>query len=87
MNVHNLLAVVAPASALGGIPLLYARRHGIPIIAVRENKTILDVSREKLNLTGVIEVHNYPEAAGIVQALKQGINIASLYRPLLTLKP
>jgi hypothetical protein len=87
VNVHNLLAVIAPASALGGIPLLYARRHGIPIIAVRENKTILDVGREKLNLTGVVEVHNYPEAAGIVQALKQGLNIASLYRPLLTLKP
>jgi hypothetical protein len=86
LNINNLLAVVAPASALGGIPVLYAARQGIPVIAVKNNGTILDVTREKLKLENVIEVENYPEAAGIVQALRAGISIASLYRPLETLR-
>lgn len=39
-----------------------------------------------LNLKNIIQVNNYPEAAGILQALKKGIGISSLYRPLATLK-
>lgn len=86
VNLDNLMAVVAPATALGGIPMLYAEKLGIPIIAVKNNKTILNVTKEKLNLKNVIEVENYPEAAGILMALKKGIAIPSLYRPLRTLR-
>jgi hypothetical protein len=87
VNVNNLAAVVAPASALGGIPVLYAANFGIPVIAVRDNNTILDVTRETLNLSNVMEVNNYAEAAGVLQALRTGISIESLYRPLETLRP
>jgi hypothetical protein len=87
VNFNNLAAVVAPASALGGIPVLYAAKFGVPVIAVRDNKTILDVTRETLNLSHVIEVNNYAEAAGVLQALRTGISIDSLYRPLETLRP
>jgi hypothetical protein len=86
ININNLIAVVAPSSALGGIPMLYAAKLGIPVIAVKNNKTILDVTPTKLNLKNVIEVANYPEAAGILQALQKGISIPSLYRPLGTLR-
>jgi hypothetical protein len=85
-NLNNLLAVVAPAGALGGIPMLYAAKHNIPVIAVKENKTILEVTGENLGLNNVIEVHNYAEAAGILQALRKGISIAGIYRPLETLR-
>ena len=87
VNINNLMAVIAPASALGGIPVLYAARGGIPVIAVKNNNTILDVTQEKLNLKPVIEVNNYAEAAGILQALRNGISIASIDRPLQTLRP
>ena len=87
VNINNLMAVIAPASALGGIPVLYAARGGIPVIAVKNNNTILDVTQEKLNLKPVIEVNNYAEAAGILQALRNGIGIASIHRPLQTLRP
>ena len=53
VNINNLLAIVAPAGTLGGIPMLYAQKYNIPIIAVRENKTILDVTKERLNLKNV----------------------------------
>ena len=86
VNINNLTAVVAPASALGGIPVIYAEKYNVPIIAVKNNQTILDVTQAKLNLKNVIRVNNYPEAAGIIQALKKGISIASLYRPLATLR-
>ena len=86
VNVYNLLAVVAPAGALGGIPVLYSASNNVPVIAVRENKTILEVTQSKLNLENIIEVNNYPEAAGILLALKKGINISSLYRPLKTIR-
>jgi len=86
VNINNLLAIVSPASALGGIPMLYAQKYNIPVIAVADNKTILDVTRTRLNLTNVIEVKSYAEAAGIIQALKNGISIRGIYRPLSTLK-
>jgi len=86
IGIDNLVAVVAPASTLGGIPMLCAQGYNIPIIAVRENNTILDVTGDKLNLKNVYEVHNYLEAAGMVQALGKGISIDTLHRPLETLR-
>ncbi|HYO56005.1 DUF3326 domain-containing protein [Archangium sp.] len=85
INLKNVVAVVAPASALGGIPVLSAAKHGIPVIAVRSNVTILDVTASRLGLKNVIEVENYTEAAGLVLALRNGISLESLYRPLRTL--
>ena len=86
ITLNNLLAVVTPASCLGGIPQLYAQARGIPVIAVRDNDTILDVTQAKLGLGNVIEVHNYAEATGVVMAIKQGISIESIYRPLQTIR-
>jgi len=85
ININNLLAVVVPSTCLGGVPILQAQKYGVPVIAVRENKTILDVSQSKIQLDNVIEVNNYAEATGIVLALKNGIDLGSLSRPLITL--
>lgn len=87
INLHNLLAVIAPASCLGGIPMLFAARFGLPIVAVRANETILGVTREELGLDNVIEVGSYAEAAGVLLALRRGISLQSLVRPLATLRP
>ncbi|MDJ1174455.1 DUF3326 domain-containing protein [Roseofilum capinflatum] len=84
VNVNNVLAVVIPATCLGGVPVLQAQKYNIPVIAVHENQTILDISQSKLKLNNVIEVTSYAEAAGIILALKNGINLASLSRPLET---
>lgn len=87
LNVNNLLAVVAPASCLGGIPTLYADRAGVPIIAVRDNSTVLDVTAAKMGFENVIEVQSYAEAAGILLALREGIAIDTLTRPMRTMRP
>lgn len=86
VDINDVVALVVPADCLGGIPMLYASEQGIPIIAVKGNETILDVTNAALHLKGVYEVSNYAEAAGIIQALKKGISIHSIYRPLSTLR-
>lgn len=86
INRNNVLAMVCPASCLGGLPVFDASLAGIPIIAVRENTTILEVNAPSLPLAGVVEAASYAEAAGILLALRQGISLASVSRPLLTLR-
>jgi len=86
VNVHNVLALVCPASSLGGIPAIYADKHGIPIVAVHENRTVMAVPGSKLGFDQVIEVSNYFEAAGVLLALRNGISLASVRRPLPTLR-
>ena len=87
ININNVLAVVIPTTCLGGVPILQAEKYDIPVIAVGENHTILDVSQSKLQLNNVIEAHSYAEAAGLILALKNNIHLESLSRPLMTLRP
>jgi len=82
ISLNNVGAIILPASALGGIPALAAEYNNIPIIAVRENKTILTMTNEKLKMNNVIEVESYLEAAGVVLSLKKGISLESLKRPI-----
>lgn len=84
LTLANVGAIVMPASCLGGIPALAAEYAGIPLIAVAENRTILDVSNAKMQMKNVIEVATYLEAAGVLLALRDGISIESLRRPLET---
>jgi uncharacterized protein DUF3326 len=86
ININNLLAVITPAGCLGSIPVLSTRKYKIPVIAVRENETVLNITQSKVRLNNVVEVGNYAEAAGAVLALKKGISIESISRPLRTLR-
>jgi hypothetical protein len=73
-------AVLAPAGALGGAPVLAAAERGIPVIAVH-NPSLLQVGAEALGLE-VLPAASYAEAAGLVLALREGISPAALRRPL-----
>jgi hypothetical protein len=82
LTLNNVAAVVAPASCLGGVPALAAELSAIPLIAVRENETVLDVSNDVMRMQNVIEVDSYLEAAGVLTALRSGIALESLRRPI-----
>lgn len=86
ISLNNLTAVVMPFNSLGGVPAIYAQKYNIPVIAVQENHTILNVTQEKLRLNNVIKARSYAEAAGILLALRRGINLESISRPLKTLR-
>lgn len=77
---HDLGAVVAPAGALGGAAVLACVARGVPLISVN-NPCLLQVSAASLGLP-TLEAHSYAEAAGLVQALREGIDPACLRRPL-----
>ncbi|MEM7351426.1 MAG: DUF3326 domain-containing protein [Acidobacteriota bacterium] len=87
LSADNLLAVVAPATCLGGIPAICAHERGVPIIAVHENATVLEVGAESVGIGHVIEVQSYLEAAGVLTALREGIAIDTVKRPMRTLRP
>lgn len=87
LGLSSLRAVIAPATCMGGVPVLHALDQGIPVIAVKANETILGVDAQSLGLKGVIEVESYTEAAGVLLAMREGISIGSLYRPFKTLRP
>jgi hypothetical protein len=82
ISLNDIGAVVMPADALGGIPAFAAEFSDIPLIAVKENHTVLNITNGKMRMRNVIEVGSYLEAAGVVMALREGISITSLRRPI-----
>ncbi len=82
ITLNNVGAIVVPASCLGGIPALAAEYSGIPLIAVSENTTVLNMTNEKMQMANVIEANSYLEAAGVILALRKGIALSSLRRPI-----
>jgi hypothetical protein len=81
LEARSLGAVVAPAGALGGEAVLTCAARGVPLIAVADNPCLLQVSGEALGLP-VINASSYAEAAGLVLALREGLDPAMLQRPL-----
>jgi Protein of unknown function (DUF3326) len=82
LTLNNVAAIVMPASCLGGVPALAAELSGIPLVAVRENETVLDVTNDSMRMENVIQVDSYLAAAGVLTALRSGIALESLRRPI-----
>ena len=61
-----------------GRPHAACVRAGIPVIAVKENKTVLDDDMPD----SFIIAENYLEVAGIISAKKAGVTVSSIRRPL-----
>jgi len=80
--VSGLSALVTPAGSLGTIPALACAKYGVPVIGVRENKTIQNVDAGSLGITHYYEAANYLEAIGILCALRCGVSMQSVRRPL-----
>ncbi len=86
---RDLGAVVVPEGALGGEAVLSCIENLIPLIIV-SNQGVLNVSSAKMRLDGlssdqgknILYAKNYLEAAGLIIALRSGINIKSLRRPM-----
>lgn len=83
ISARDISAIVIPDTCLG-LPVLAALEQGIKVIAVRnENLMENDIAELPWAAGQFFRVENYTEAAGIVEALKSGIDPRSLYRPLL----
>ncbi|MCH7677684.1 DUF3326 domain-containing protein, partial [candidate division KSB1 bacterium] len=67
-----------------GLPTLAAMEQGIPVIAVRENKNRMQNCLEDYPFQSgkLFIVDNYLEAVGVMNALKAGVSVESIRRPL-----
>lgn len=83
VNVADVSCLVIPDGCLG-LPTLAALEQGIPVIAVRENKNLMENDLTVLPWApGQLHiVENYWEAVGVMSALKAGIAPESVRRPL-----
>jgi hypothetical protein len=79
----DVSCLVIPDGCLG-LPTLAALQQGIPVIAVRENRNLMRNDLEALPHTPgkVFIVDNYLEAVGLMAALKAGVALSSVRRPL-----
>lgn len=66
ISVSQLDFLVMPYSALGSTPVFEALKRCIRVFAVRENKSVLDVSRKSLKLEGVVEVDSYGDCLNLL---------------------
>lgn len=85
ISVGDISCMVIPDGCLG-LPTLAALEQRIPVIAVRENRNLMqnDLSELPWSPGQLHTVDNYWEAAGLLTALKAGIAPSSVRRPLLS---
>jgi len=87
LTASDVSCMVIPDGCLG-IPTLAALEQGIPVIAVKENQTVIknDLSWLPWSAGQFHLVENYWEAAGVMAALKAGIDPKAVRRPLSQVK-
>lgn len=84
LTARDIACLVIPDGCIG-LPTLAAMEQGIPVIAVRENKNLMenDLTRLPWSRDQLYIVDNYWEAAGVMAGLKAGIDPRVVRRPLL----
>ena len=83
LTARDISCLVIPDHCLG-LPTFAALEQGIPVIAVKENKNLMknDLSALPWGKGQLHIVENYWEAAGVLGALRAGIDPLSVRRPL-----
>lgn len=66
INIADLDFLVMPHNSLGSTPVLEAIKQNIPVYAIKENSTELDVTKDKLNLKNIIDVETYDQALKLI---------------------
>lgn len=63
INISNLDFLLMPFNSLGSVPVFESLKRNIKIYAIKENKSELDVTKEKLfNNSDIIEIETYQQA-------------------------
>lgn len=83
ISASNISCLVIPDGCVG-LPTLAALEQGIPVVAVRENKNLMENDLTTLpwrsNQLHIVE--NYLEAVGVLCAIRGGIALESVQRPI-----
>lgn len=82
INVENISCLVIPDGCIG-LPVLACIEQGIPVIAVRnKNRMKNDLTKLPFRKGKLFFAENYLEAAGIMTAIKAGVSLDSIERPI-----
>ena len=83
LTVADVSCLVIPYGCVG-LPTLAALEQGIPVIAVKENKNCMQNQLADLPFEPgkLFIVENYLEAVGVITALKAGVALETVRRPL-----
>lgn len=83
ISASDVSCLVIPDGCVG-LPTLAALEQGIPVIAVKENKNLMKNNLEDLPFAPgkLFIVDNYLEAIGVMQAIKAGVALETVRRPL-----
>ena len=83
LTAEDIACLVIPDGCIG-LPTLAALEQGIPVIAVRENKNLMrnDLTQLPWSPGQLHVVENYWEAAGVMAAMRAGIDPKVVRRPL-----
>ena len=83
LNVEDISCLIIPDGCVG-LPTLAAIEHEIPVIAVRENKNRMQNNLEEYPFKQgkLFIVDNYLEAVGVMNAIKSGISVDAVRRPI-----
>ena len=63
----NLQAVIMPYNSLGSSTVLDSIKAEIPVYAIKENSSILNITKEKIKKENIIEVETYIECLKIIK--------------------
>lgn len=87
LTAADVSCLVMPDGCVG-LPTLAALEQGIPVIAVRENRNRMKNNLQQLPFVAgkLFIVENYLEAAGVMTALKAGVAVSTVRRPLAATK-
>lgn len=63
INIKDLDYLIMPSNCLGSVPVFECIKRNIPVYAIEENQTILDVTKQKIfpKADGIISVNSYWE--------------------------
>ena len=83
ITAEDVSCLVIPDGCVG-LPTIAALEQGIPVIAVRGNRTLMknDLAGLGFSKRGLFVVDNYVEALGLMSALKAGVAVETIRRPL-----
>ena len=71
INIEDLKALIMPYNALGSSIVADALKRNIKVIAIKENSSVLKITKDVLNESDIIEINTYEEC---YKYLKERIN-------------
>ena len=64
---ENLQAVIMPYNSLGSSIVLDSLKANIPVYAIKENSSVLNITKEKIQKENIIEVETYSKCLKIIK--------------------